>query len=403
MHHPPIEGHAVWTDDQSQMLDEAADLIVSLGPDLLATTVAQIADSLPNQALDQVTAYARELILCTALQHLNSDPVRPRVMRNLFPGARAGLDNPDTIYRFIPVSADSSYVIRGRRGSSTDVSFQLFDAWQGDGVLGEQLGFLSGEFLQVDDAGTFELTLDATPADGRANHVQLPPDSFQLTVRDTLVDWRLQPMHLSVERLDGADSPAPRPTLSLAERIRRQARFWPPIVGAFCGIAPNSVGAPNPTQGGLASQYSAPGHYLLDDEDALVIEFGAGGAQYAGIQLGTRQFISIDYWDRLTSLNLSQLHPEPDGRFRVVISRRDPGVLNWLDPGPHAEGIIFMRWQAMTGPLASADHPTALVRPVGQVGSMAGADAGCDQARRRDQLEVRAAALASRADTAPTS
>ena len=160
MHHPPIEGHALWTDDQSALLDEATVLIAGLGPDLVADTAALVHAALPGQEPEQVRSYADELILCTALQQVNSDPSRPRVLRNLFPGARAGLDNPDTIYRFIPVASHSTYVLSGRRGTSTDVSFQLFDAWQGDGVLGEQLGFLSGEFLQVDADGTFELTLD---------------------------------------------------------------------------------------------------------------------------------------------------------------------------------------------------------------------------------------------------
>ena len=215
-------------------------------------------------------------------------------------------------------------------------------------------------------------------------------------------------MHLRVDRVSGPDSPvldaadsADRPESAgdLIERIRAQAVFWPPITGAFCSLAANTVGTPNPTPGGLASQYSAPGHYVLDnDDEAMVIEFGAGDAGYVGIQLGSRQFISIDYRDRITSLNPAQLRADADGRFRVVISRKDPGVANWLDPGPHPEGIIFMRWQAMASELPSADHPTAAVVPRHRVRDRADAGGRCTEEQRRVQIHARSASLAPRGD-----
>lgn len=362
---PASGSHVLDTPTQRRLEAGAAAVLAELGPGVLDEIVDQV--SARSQLHDAgVRSYARELLRCTALQSLAGDPFRPEVLWNLFPGARAGLDNPDTRYRFAAVAAHSTYELRGRRNSSTDVSFQLFDAWQGDGLIGQQLAFLGDSELAVADDGTFVVTLDASPADGRANHVQLLPTAQQLTVRDTLADWTLEPMELEIRRIAGPDA-APAPSFGqLVERTvartRLQAAFWPPIVDAFLTIPAQSLGRPNPTPGGLASQYSAPGHYRVAD-GPMVIRLGAGDARYVGIQLGSGAFISLDYWDRPTSLNPSQLVADEDGSFTIVVDSDDPGVANWLDPGDCDEGIIFIRWQAMSGALPVAHHPRAATVP----------------------------------------
>ncbi len=329
------------------------------------------------------------------MQSVNSDPSRPRIHWSLFPDARAGLDNPDTRYRFVPVDAAHRYVIEGRRHSSTDVSFQLFDAWQGDGVIGEQLAFLPAAELHVAEDGRFRITLDAEPAGARPNHIQLRPGAAQLTVRDTLADWSLEPMALTVERLDS--SPALAPPTSTAELVDRtrsrallQARFWPRIVEAFRGLPPNAVGSVNPTPGGLAKQSSAPGRYVAGD-DALLIRLGHGLASYVGIQLGTLEFISVDYWDQISSLNLSQLEFDPDGTCMIVVCPDDPGVPNWLDPGDHGECILFMRWQGLPTALPPEHCPRSETVPIDQL---------VDRIAHYEATSDRAAQLARRRATA---
>ncbi len=262
------------TEDQSEVESEAARVVEQLGERTLHEVAELLGPNAGSASSGRRRSAARELLLCTAMQSVNSDPSRPRIHWSLFPGARAGLDNPDTRYRFVPVDAAHRYVIEGRRQTSTDVSFQLFDAWQGDGVIGEQLAFLPAPDLHVADDGRFRITLDGEPAAARPNHIQLRPGAAQLTVRDTLADWSLEPMALTVERLDS--SPALAPPTSSAELVDRtrsrallQARFWPPIVEAFRGMPPNAVGSVNPTPGGLAKQTSAPGRYVAGD-DALL-------------------------------------------------------------------------------------------------------------------------------------
>ena len=44
-------------------------------------------------------------------------------------------------------------------------------------------------------------------------------------------------------------------------------------------------------------------------------------------------FELVDPVDRQTSLSHEQVSIDGDGRVRVVVSHRDPGVANWLDVG----------------------------------------------------------------------
>ena len=171
----------------------------------------------------------------------------------------------------------------------------------------------------------------------------------------------------------------------------QQAAFWPPIVDAFRLLPPSTVGSPTPTPGGLANQYSAPGRFDLDDDHAMVVRMGPGDARYMGIQLGSLEFTSIEPWWHQSSLNPSQAVPDPDGRSTFVISRRDPGVANWLDPADHASGLIFMRWQAMRSALPTAHHPTAEVVALDRLDDVAPDTPRLTATERAEQLARRRA------------
>ena len=69
--------------------------------------------------------YIDELAFSQALAVADSDSTHPRVVWGEFPGARFGLDNPDTIYRAVPVDASSSYLISGTRNNSLPGQFSV--------------------------------------------------------------------------------------------------------------------------------------------------------------------------------------------------------------------------------------------------------------------------------------
>ncbi len=55
-------------------------------------------------------------------------------------------------------------------------------------------------------------------------------------------------------------------------------------------------------------------------------------------------FETLDYVDHQSCLNGHQILADSDGRFRLVISPRDPGVPNWLDTCGHLDGLVQYRW-----------------------------------------------------------
>lgn len=61
---------------------------------------------------------------CTRLA-FDYDRDHPFLQSGNGPFTKMGLDNPDTLYFGTRVHADRDYVVTGRRGTTTDLSFQL--------------------------------------------------------------------------------------------------------------------------------------------------------------------------------------------------------------------------------------------------------------------------------------
>ncbi len=132
----------------------------------------------------------------------------------------------------------------------------------------------------------------------------------------------------------------------------------------------NTLTEPRSTPGGLTTQFSSVGHYDLDDDQAMIVTVPAAirdVAPYQGIQLGSSWYISLDYINHQTSLTADQARPDPDGRFRFVISERDPGVANWLECTRHRRGYVQLRWQRLSRDLLPEDGPEAEVISVAEI------------------------------------
>jgi hypothetical protein len=103
----------------------------------------------------------------------NQDKLRPKVScitrlghpvgEQEIPGSRWGIDNPDSVYRVIPISGDERYVIRGRVGANrmTENYFTLWDANMGT------VAVLNGRTMEVDPtAATPSPSTPIRPGDG---------------------------------------------------------------------------------------------------------------------------------------------------------------------------------------------------------------------------------------------
>jgi len=126
--------------------------------------------------------------------------------------------------------------------------------------------------------------------------------------------------------------------------------------------------APRLTPGGLATQYSSAGHFELTPEQALVITLPVTDAPYLGFQLGSLWYISLDYINHQTSLNGTQVQADPDGKIRIVVADRNPGVTNWVETDGHRKGFLQFRWQRVSRQLTEVDGPTVELIDTDEVG-----------------------------------
>jgi hypothetical protein len=96
--------------------------------------------------------------------------------------------------------------------------------------------------------------------------------------------------------------------------------------------------------GGLAKQVYYDGIHQIDDDEALIVEVPLPTeCFYWQILVADDRFATVDWVNRQSSLNDVQARVDSDGFLRVVISKQDPGVHNWLDKAGFPWGIIQMR------------------------------------------------------------
>ena len=186
--------------------------------------------------------------------------------------------------------------------------------------------------MVVNEDGEFLITIDATPTQGRPNHLHTQPGSDWLNIRDVLGDWMTQtPNALRVQRLDSAD----RSPLSDDELTERGVRRL--VDGVFfayycsqsgSNMPPNEMQLPvsSALTSGLSNQLGTKANLRLDDDQALVITTTRGGALFRNAVLHDVFSMTLNYWSRTSSLNMTQMAPDSDGRFTLVVAHEDPGV-----------------------------------------------------------------------------
>ncbi|HEX8780290.1 MAG TPA: hypothetical protein VF728_03860, partial [Nocardioides sp.] len=229
-----------------------------------------------------------------------------------------------------------------------------------------------------------------------------------LIVREVYSDWGAEDRGtLRIQRLDTAG--VPRGPLDVASIDKRYAVAAKLLVGRihtwfafpewFTYKEPvNTLTAPAPTPGGLASQHSSIGHYALTPDEALVVTVPAcDAAPYQAIQVGSKWYVSTDYEHHQTSLTRAQSHVDHDGTIRYVVTERDPGLANWLETTGHAQGVMMLRWQRLERALADTDGPTVEVVPFGSLAGRADLDPQrVTPAQYADRIEARQVGIARR-------
>jgi hypothetical protein len=298
---------------------------------------------------------------------------RPLFINPTHQFSRQGLDNPDAIYFNAYLKEGVEYVVRGRRGTSADLSFQVMGgSYSADSAASSMLAFDDRE-LDVAPDGTFEFRYVAEPG------------AKTMIVREVFNDWESEERGLlTIERTDTLGQPAKALERGrLAKRYEVAARSlvgsiqtWFAFPHFFQYQEPaNQPTAPQSTPGGLSSQRSSIGHYDLAEDEALVITVPAcTDCAYQGIQIGSDWYASTDYETHQTSLTKAQAAVDPDGKMRFVISEHSPAgegraIANWLETTGHRTGALMLRWQRLERDLGPEDGPVAEVMPLADVPS----------------------------------
>jgi hypothetical protein len=296
-----------------------------------------------------------------AIKAVNSDPTRPRVVRSYSPaghwfgrdirGSRWGGDNPNNAYRLIPVEAGGRYEISGRRmpGGVANVSYALV----ANTATSVTLSLLEDHEVKVEADGTFTITVDERPSQGRVNHLQNKPGALYVFVRDSMGDWEKEtPNALRAKRLDKG----PGEPLTEEEMAQRAAKYMVSDVYLLYWFTRLNYNFPVNTMreprgsgpvGGLRTQMGSQGVIRLADDEAMIVTGNIAGAAYRDFVLHDVWYLTIEYWKRQSSLNNGQMVLNDDGRCTMVVSHRDPGVANWLDTGGLQEVYALHRWQGL--------------------------------------------------------
>ena len=339
-----------------------------------------------------------EYALASAFSEQVLNPMDPVVVTQVAPphswygldvgGSRLLYDNPDTIYRFVPVNKTAEYVLTGRiyAGIPADTTFSVLE-----GTSGKTSSILTLADLDISADGTFVITVSGDPAaPGQTNHLQLTSESTLIAARNTLGDWNTEdPMELEVQKVSGprnslfaqlggfvffgrlvndhpflaslaslipplaiADTSLVRGPLTallmLVRGANQEAKYMAlATTDSATGQLrqPNVMTQPASNAEFLANQLQSNGYFQLANNEALVLTIDPGSAEYFTVPVYNDWTITDDYWNQQTSLNNYQAVPNGDGTYTMVVSVADPGVKNWVSTGGLNQGLISMRFQ----------------------------------------------------------
>jgi hypothetical protein len=295
-----------------------------------------------------------------------ADPLRPRFVDIVGPYRKWGGDNADAFYQYAPIDPTRTYRVTGRRGDAAYLSLTVYGG-PSDGRYSERIvGTVNDRSVDIDDDGNFSIVLSPEPHDGA--WIELATDAVCAITRDYLADPT--PGRRALWHIETVDPPPTRreDDADLARRfraagtwVRDQASIVPVALGT-----PNTVDDPYPvpstTFGWAAGDAAyAMGNYALDEDEALVIEGRSPSCAFWNVCLWNQFLHTYDYAYERVTLNGTQMTFEPDGSWRLVVARRDPGHPNWISTAGHQRGLIWFRWFL---PEHTPDRPTTRVEAV---------------------------------------
>jgi hypothetical protein len=282
-----------------------------------------------------------------------------------------GMECPDCLYTRATMRAGETYRLFGNRGTARYVGLQTMN-----GITSTANALV--DELDVGEDGSFEVVLSAQPHEG--NWMPIEGDHPTLTVRHFFYDWDTETAStLHIERIGEAvemtrqttdlETVVSRQLVALGDFVNENLEFFlqfgaaPPANGFLPPIDRTAIGA-------AAENKPVIGRWELGPEEALILEVEPPVGVYWSYSLGNPWWETIHYGRHQSSLNAHQAAVDSDGRVRVVLCGRDPGVANWLDTAGHSNGAVILRCVRTE----TAPTPTSRVVSFDEIASVLPAD-----------------------------
>lgn len=299
----------------------------------------------------------------------SGDPRFPSFYRPSHETAKIGADNPDNLYLRTEISGEHDYRLRGTRGSVHYLGFVTLRGGYGQDGQNQQTGDLDHQNIQIEPDGSFEITVSRNQHQG--NWLPMQADTNTLLVRQTFLDRTSEtPAEITIERIGSeGETPAPLSAVELDQRLRSASAFVEGCARVFANWAEGYLEHPNQlppadqavcqAAGGDPNIFYYHSYWQLEDDEALLIELNEiPDCETWNFQLNNYWMESLDYRYHPISVNKHTARAEADGRVRIIVAHRDPGVGNWMDTAGHRQGTMCFRW------IRASHHPHPTCRLV---------------------------------------
>jgi hypothetical protein len=316
--------------------------------------------------------------LQTFVEH--DDPRSPVLQRVVHETAKMGADNPDAVYANAAVSGAFRYRIVGTRGTVRVLSFATQIGHFGRGPGMPPTGQIDSSTLAVRDDGSFEVIVACErPAVLEPGQSWLPmvAETGTLIVRQLRLVPAERLAEMRIERVGGDPRPDPLTAERLDASLRSVGMFvngagmlfasWSRMFQAHPNRLPRFDQELSNRVGGLADVAYYHSYWRLGPDEALVVDVTPSPCDHWNFQVGNHWMESLDYRYFRIHTNSMIATPRKDGRTRIVVAHRDPGVSNWLETAGHAFGTMCFRWVRPEGEPAA---PSCRVVPISEVAGL---------------------------------
>jgi len=333
-------------------------------------------DNASEAEVQDMNKLALSILACGYLCNVYTDARRPVFMPLWNYACNQGGPNPDYVYLSAEIDGAGIYEVVGRRGTVRFVEITQ----QGPGMMTSlknvekrmKFNAITHDLddLTIADDGSFRVILSVERPEGHdGDWWQLNPEVGKLLMRKCACDWNTEiDAQVAVNRLDDAgEDMAPaeiaRRFSEMGDWIKGMIDFDMELVRYYRehhGINVLLRSQWIQQGGGLAKKQAYyDGIHEIADDEALIVEFPVpADCLYWQILVADDRFSTVDWVNRQSSLNDVQARIDPDGWFRGVVSKQDPGVHNWLDKADWPWGILQARFYR------ADDYPEATVTKV---------------------------------------